>query len=69
MTPDEAIEKLKKYHDQAACKFDAESAFAFQLGIEALERIRKIREVPYIDWLQSMSEIRRVLPSETEGDK
>ena len=43
---------------------------AIQLGIEALERFKVIRETPYVEWLRSMSELRKPLPSETakEGE-
>jgi len=44
MNLQEAIEILKEFHDKAANYLDATSAKAFQLGIEALERIRDDRK-------------------------
>ena len=43
MELEEAIEILKTFHDHAACFFDAISAAAFQLGIEAMQRDEKNR--------------------------
>jgi|GEM_PF-5006578 len=63
MTLDEAIEILKKFFDQAACTFDATSAFAFRLGIEALERIRDSRKMLKDFGAKVPSDL---LPSETK---
>ncbi len=46
LTPEEAIVILKTFHDQAAVLFDALSAKAFQLAIEALEAQLAKRDRP-----------------------
>jgi len=56
VTPEEAIKILAKFHDKAACSFDASSALAFQLGIEALGREKLLREMVRFNTLKQARE-------------
>ena len=55
MTPEEAIEYLKR--DKSGVVFNQQ---ARQLGIEALERLEKLRDI------LDTNLVKRLLPSETE---
>ena len=68
MTIDEAVEILKTFHDKAACSLDASSAFAFQLGIEALEKQKALRRKWY-HFHTLLEFVTALLPSETEVEK
>jgi len=59
MTLQEAIEILEAYHGKSSYYLDANSANAFQLGIEAMKEVKKSREGDYI-WDTGL------LPGETE---
>ena len=75
MLPDEAIEQNKQWlrehpHLAAVGGHAALPPYAaIRLGVEALERLKQIREIPFIEWVRSMTEVVKLLPSETAEKK